>query len=557
MSERQRWRNKPGGSDVKSLEKDYDGIIIGAGQHGLVLGSYLAKAGLKILLVDRRLTYGGGLCTREVTQPGFYHNLHSINHFHISETPWFKDLRLGAKVTYITPPYEFGQAHRDGTALVLGRDLEETIASIARFSKKDAQTFREWNRKAEEMTAKILLPERYAEPLPKPEREDLLSRNALGREFLEICNRQPLDVVEELFENEHVRLLFLFKVSLFGTWLTDTMSKTSPMGSVIRAFDLQSGYQLCQGGSFNLARGLMETFIAAGGTYQPQVAIDRIIVEGGRATGIALADGRTVRATQFVASTIDVHQTLENLLGREQLPKAFADKLDKFQYTAWTLYGLHLALHESPRFAAEAFDPNINIALKWSIGAETMEDLFEAHKDVQAGRIPKLVQFGSGPLSALDPTQAPPGKHTTYAWHVMPLLEDMPEKDYELFKEEFAEKIMEVWARYCPNMTEKNVRGQYVYTAREYIAELPNMRGGDIFMGAFNAEQVMYNHFGYRTPIPNLYYAGSGAHPGGAISGGPSYIAAGIIARDLGLKPWWTPCDARMALESFAASEAA
>lgn len=542
---------------MRSLEKEYDGIIIGAGQHGLVLGAYLARAGLSILLVDRRLTYGGGLCTREATRPGFYHNLHSINHFHISETPWFKDLGLAGKVTYITPPYEFGQAHLDGTALVLGRDLEETVASIARFSAKDAQTFRDWNRKAEEMTAGILLPERYAEPLPKAEREALLNRTALGRDFLAISNRQPLDVVEELFENEHVRLLFLFKVSLFGTWLTDTMSKTSPMGSVIRAFDLESGYQLCQGGSFNLARGLMETFIAAGGAFQPQVAIDRIVVEGGRATGISLADGRNVRARQFVASTIDVHQTLEGLLGREQLPKAFADKLDKFQYTAWTLYGLHLALHESPRFTAEKFDPNINRALKWSIGAETMQDLFDAHKDVQAGRVPSLVQFGSGPLSLLDPTQAPPGKHTTYAWHVMPLLAEMPDKDYEAFKAEFADRIMNVWARYCPNMTRKNVIGQYVYTAREYVAELLNMRGGDIFMGAFNADQVMYNHFGYRTPVPNLYYAGSGAHPGGAISGGPGYIAAGIIARDLGLKPWWTPWDARRALEDFAASRTA
>ena len=75
----------------RSIES-YDGIIVGAGHHGLVLGSYLAKCGLDILLVDRRLQYGGALVTEEVTAPGFYHNLHSINHFHISETPWFKDL---------------------------------------------------------------------------------------------------------------------------------------------------------------------------------------------------------------------------------------------------------------------------------------------------------------------------------------------------------------------------------------------------------------------------------------------------------------------------------
>ena len=533
---------------MQALDKSYDGIIIGAGQHGLVLGSYLARAGLRILLVERRLSYGGGLSTREVTKPGFYHNLHSINHFHITETPWFKDLGLEARVSYITPRYEFGQAHLDGTALVLGRDLDETIANIARFSQKDASTFREWNRRAEEITSRILLPERYAEPLPQAEREALLNETALGRDFLEVTRRQPLDVVDELFENEHVKLLFLFKVSLFGTWLTDTLSKTSPMGSVIRAFDLQSGYQLCRGGSFNLARGLMETFIAAGGTFAPQVRIDRIVIEGGRATGIALDDGRIVRAGAFVASTLDVHQTFERLVGREQLPKDMRARLDGFQYTAWTLFGLHLALHESPRFAAEAFDPNINRALKWSIGADTMADLASAHRDVQAGRVPAVVQFGSGPLSLIDPIQAPPGKHTTYAWHVMPLEPDTGGKDYEAFKEEFSEKILQTWARYCPNMTAKNIIGRYAYTAREYIADFPNMRNGDIFMGAFNAEQVMYNHFGYRTPIPNLYYAGSAAHPGGAISGGPGYISAGIIARELGLKLWWKPWDAREAL---------
>lgn len=538
---------------AKALERTYDGIIIGAGHHGLILGSYLAKAGLDILLVERRLTYGGGLCTREVTLPGFYHNLHSINHFHITETPWFKDLGLNARVDYITPRYELGQAHSDGTALVLGRDLEESVANIARFSKKDAATFREWNKKAEKITADIFLPERYAEPLPQAEREALLSRHALGREFLEVANRQPLDVVRELFENEHVRLLFLFKVSLFGTWLVDTMSKTSPMGSVIRAFDLESGYQLCQGGSFNLARGLMETFIAAGGTYQPQVSIDKIVVENGKATGIELADGRTVRARQFVASTLDVHQTFESLIGREQLPEAFRKKLDDFQYTAWSLFGLHMALDESPRFAAEKFDPNINRALKWSIGAETMDDLYAAHADVQAGKVPKIIQFGSGPLSLLDPTQAPPGKHTTYCWHVMPLDPDIGGKNYETWKDEFADKIIECFARYCPNMTSKNILGRYNYTGQEYVQEMVNMRGGDIFMGAFNAEQVMYNHFGYRSPIPNLYNAGSAGHPGGAISGGSGYISAGLIARDLGLKPWWKPWDARTALEAIPA----
>src|SRR5712691_2503123 len=86
-----------GNAMSQALQKTYDGIIIGAGHHGLVLGCYLAKAGLDVLLVDRRLNYGGGLNTTEATVPGFYHNLHSINHFHITETPWFADLGLTAR----------------------------------------------------------------------------------------------------------------------------------------------------------------------------------------------------------------------------------------------------------------------------------------------------------------------------------------------------------------------------------------------------------------------------------------------------------------------------
>jgi phytoene dehydrogenase-like protein len=316
------------------------------------------------------------------------------------------------------------------------------------------------------------------------------------------------------------------------------------MGSVIRAFDLQTGYQLCRGGSFNLARGLMERFIEFGGTFAPQCPVTKIIVEGGRATGIELADGATVRARQFVASSLDVHTTLEDLIGRAQLPAAFQKKLDDFEYTGWTLFGLHLALHETPRFMAEAFDENIRRALKWSIGAETMEDLVSAHEDVKANRVPSVIQFGSGPLSLIDPSQAPPGKHTTYAWHVMPFSPEIGDRSYEDFKADFAEKIIETWARYCPNMTSKNIIGQHVYTAQEYVLELPNMRKGDIFMGAFSAEQVMYNHFGYRTSVGNLYLASSAGHPGGAISGGAGYITAGLIAHDLGIGPWWTPGDA-------------
>ena len=527
----------------------YDGVVIGAGHHGLILATYLARAGLKILLVERRLHHGGGLATVEATLPGFHHNSHSINHFDISNTPWFRDLGLKARVQYVVPPHEFGQPHADGSALVFSRALAPTLKSIGRFSARDAKLFRDWNRKAEAITRDIFMVERFAEPLPRAEREALLSRTALGRDFLEVTRHEPFALVDRLFEHEWVKLLFLFKVSLFGTWLVDTTGKSSPMGSVIRAFDLQTGYELCRGGSYNLARGLMETFIAAGGHYRNQAHVARIAIEGGKARGVELAGGETIRARRFVASAVDVHQTFEDMVGREQLPAALAARVAAHKYTPWTLFGVHFALEESPRFRAAAFDPNLDRALKWNVGAESIADLVSAHEDVKAGRAPRIVQFGSGALSVNDPAQAPPGKHTTYAWHVMPLDPDRGGRSPEAFERDVTEAIIDRFAHYAPNMTRRNILKTHTYTARTYGQELINMRSGDIFMGALSADQVMDKHWGYRTPIKRLYMAGSAAHPGGAISGGAGYIAAGVIARDLGVKPWWKPVDARRAFE--------
>lgn len=530
------------------MDDVYDGIIVGAGQHGLVLGSYLARQGLRVLLVERRLQYGGGLSTEERTLPGFYHNLHSINHFSITPTPWFKDLGLDRRVRYLTPRYEFAQPHRDGTALVFSRDLEETLASIRRFSARDAETFREWNAKAEEMTQRIFMTERYSQPLGREERDEVLGRSAIGREFLALTRRQPGEVVEELFTDERVKVLFLFKLSLFGTVLHEALGTDSPLGSVIRAFDLTTGYQLCEGGSWNLARGLMETFLAAGGEFRNQSPVERIVIEGGRATGVTLAGGHTVRARHFVASTLDVHQTFETMVGREQLPAGFLARLDGFGYTGWTLFGVHLALAEPPRYTAAGFDPHLNEALKYNIGSESIQSLLDAHDDVEHGRVPRNVQFGAGALSVLDPTQAPPGRHTAYAWHVVPWAPDGDHENLRRIQPEMTGAILDRWREYAPNLTPDNVLGTYTYTAYEYAQELVNMRRGDIFMGALSGDQVLHHHFGYRTPVPGLYLAGSATHPNGAITGGAGYICAGLIAGDLDLTPWWQPVDARAEL---------
>ncbi len=536
------------------MSEAFDGIVIGSGQHGLILGSYLAIQGLKVLLLERRLIYGGGLGTQEVTIPGFYHQLHSVNHFNISKTPWYRDLELKQTVRYLEPRYDFAQPHKDGSALVFSRDIEETVASIARFSRRDAQTYREWNARADQISDHIFWPERYSEPLPEVQRDELLSRSAIGRDFLQIINRQPLTAVKDLFENERVQLLLLFKLSLFGTVLYDQVTTRSPMGALIRGFDQSAGYEVCEGGSISLARGLMEAFVRAGGRLMTGAHVERILVEGGRATGVELEDGRTIRAGKFVASTIDVPQTFRKLVGLEQLPAAYRDKVERFKQTNWSLFGLHLSLNEAPRHLGSDFDPHVNEALKINLGCESLEQLFALHDEVALGRIPSRVSFGTGQITVFDPSQAPRGKHTAYAWHAMPYAPGGKPENIETLKEEFAQRMIEKWREFAPNMTPDNILAKFIWTANDYTKELINMTHGDIFMGSFGGEQSMWNHFGYRTPIQGLYMAGSPTHPGGAISGGGGYIASRLIAEDLGLKPWWTPVDARQSLQKLATS---
>jgi phytoene dehydrogenase-like protein len=533
------------------MKQKYDGVIIGSGQHGMILASYLARAGLKILLLERRLIYGGGLSTTEVTRPGFYHQMHSVNHFNITESPWYKDLGLATAVRYVTPRYDFAQPHRDGTALVFSRYVDETCESIAHFSPRDAQTYREWNKKADVISNYIFWPERYSEPLSEAERDELLSRSAVGRDFLEIINRQPLTAVNDLFENELVKLLLLFKISLFGTVLYDQISSRSPMGALVRGFDLVANYQVAIGGSIALARGLMESFIRSGGELRTGAHVDRIIVDGNRATGVQLADG-TVIGARFVASTVDVPQTFLRMVGEEQLPPGYRERVRNFKQTSWSLFGLHLALREAPRHLGTEFDPHVNESLKVNVGCESIEQLFALHEEVAQGKIPSRVSFGTGAVTQFDPSQAPPGYTTAYGWHAMPYAPGGDPDSIEDVKEEFADRMLATWREWAPNMTRDNILARHIYTANDYTRELINMVDGDIFIGSFAGEQTMWNHFGYRTPVQGLYMAGSPTHPGGAISGGGGYIASRIIAEDLGVPLWWTPVDARTQLVRLA-----
>lgn len=530
---------------------EFDGVFIGGGHQSLVCAAYMAKAGLDVAVLERSHTVGGGLSTIDTSGLGFRFNLHSINHFHVPHTPWYSDLDLeSAGVEYIRPENEFAQPHSDGTGIVLSRDRERTVDIISEFSEADADQYDRQSRVAEQLTGHIYLAERYDEPLPPDERRDLLESTELGREFLRWTTTSAFDLVDEWYESERLKTLFLFKLAIFGE-PGEGVDNPSHKGGITRCFNGKHTYQIARGGSQMLALGLQQVIQQHGGSVFTNCEVASIDVEDGRAVAVTLADGTSFGARQFVASGVDAHQTYDRFVGRDRLPESMASKLDSFEYTEWSLMGTHFALEEAPDYEAAEAVPEMNNALKYNLGMESLEDIRGAHDAVVDKSMPEETAFGGGALTTFDHTQAPDGKHTAYAWQVAPYDIHGDPENWRTEAERCRDNVLEKWSEYAPNMTEENVVHSYTYSPHQIARSVPNMVQGDIFMGAFHEDQTLHNHIGYRSPIEGLFLCGSATHPGGAINGAPGYIAAKVIHEELGMEPWWDPVDAREQLANL------
>jgi len=200
------------------LAKKYDVIVIGAGPNGLECGAYLAKAGLKVLVLEKRPEVGGGMDQGEVTIPGFLHNLHAIYMMMVEYAPPYQDFKLEDEynIKHIYPPLQFAMPLSDGRCLCLYSDLDKTCESIAQFSKKDADTYREVYHRYRDYVQYFVAPATYYPPSPLLEAVTIMQQTDIGRELFELTERSPKDVIDELFEDEYVKTLMLYITGIWG-----------------------------------------------------------------------------------------------------------------------------------------------------------------------------------------------------------------------------------------------------------------------------------------------------------------------------------------------------
>jgi len=527
-------------------KREFDIVIVGGGPNGLVAGCYLARSGLKVAIVDRRNELGGGVMTEEPRQAGFRHNVHAIYMPMVDYAPIYKDLELERfGLEHIFPDVQFAMSFLDGSSICIYSDLDKTCKSLERYSKKDADAYRNFYIKAKKMMDEFIAPATYVQPMPALEQIPKFDKAEWGKEMMELTEKTPKEFVDELFENEKVKSLMLYVICMWGLDPTQ-----SGLGYLIPLYiNRASNYRLVVHGSHSLAQALIKDYLKHGGKVYSPFGVKGITVEDGKAKGVELDDGPYLEAKTAVISTIDPNHTFLNLVGEKKLDKDFADAIKGWMWEHWSFFTVHLCLQEAPKFIAAKDNPDVSKAFIHVMGYEKADDFVRHQEKIGKGEFDEDIGFNCSFPTLHDPSQAPAGRHTGLISCMAPYnLKGGKEKYLKyLFKEEKAWMLIKKLQRYIPNINEKTVRDIYISTPVDVENKYLDMVNGSIKQGQYHPLQMGYlrpnEHCStHRSPVKNLYMGGSCTYPGGTVLLGSGYLAADAVMEDLGIngKRWWS-----------------
>src|SRR6266511_2973324 len=323
----------------------YDVVIVGGGHNGLTCGAYLAKAGQRVVVLEARDVVGGGCATKEVAAPGFRHNFHSNFHGIIHMGPVYRDLELqryGAR--YLWPENQFGHVFPDGRALVCSRDLETTVERVRRFSRRDAETFRELAHVYRRVLEEGMIQAMFSPPGAPS--QDLIPLEGMGTDGLGLIRQflsSPNHVARDLFQSPEVQTWVGFWVAqLAGTGDVFGLGANYP---VMIAGSLEPfGWGICVGGSNVLAQAMVRFLEDHGGEVRVGAPVVRIEVEHGLARAVELADGTRIPVPGILVSNLDPKHTFLELVGEEELAEDFARACRRWRYDELSMFCVYLAL---------------------------------------------------------------------------------------------------------------------------------------------------------------------------------------------------------------------
>jgi phytoene dehydrogenase-like protein len=524
--------------DEFPADSEWDAVVIGGGPNGLMTAAYLAKAGAKVAVVERRYEVGGGLATEEILFPCYYSNMHAIYHMMVEFMPLMQDFDLDRHaLTWIKPNLQTAMVFGDGSSLLLTRMIEDTVDSFHKYSHKDAVAYGKLMRDWKRMVTDIIGPATYLPPTPSVDWIVALQRTEVGRELLEINERSPYDLITSHFEDDRVRALLIYCTCMWGLDPKETGIGLFIPLLLTRAFS--KAY--CYGGSHKLAGALSREIIRNGGMILESSQVDKIMTQNGNVTGVDTWEGRTLHS-KVVISSLDPQTTFLDLLGKENVPGNLAESVQNWKSDKWSYYTLHTVSKEEPKYKCD--DPWASESFMTIFGFDSTDQVLSHWGNVMAGKLGN--DFGGHATceSFWDPHLVrKPGAHVSFFQMHAPY--DI-EGGWEAKNKEWEDAVLAKWAKAAPNMKRENIELTLGETPTDIEIRFPNMRRGGIKHGDYTPMQLGFNRPNIecstsKTPIEGLYLCGASTYPGGMVTGGPGYIAANRVAEDMGLKKWWKP----------------
>jgi phytoene dehydrogenase-like protein len=524
------------------MTNKYDCIVIGGGHNGLVNAAYLARAGKRVLVLERRHVLGGACVTEEVF-PGFKFSVCSYV-VSLLRPEIIRELDLPRHGLEILPLDGTFTPMPSGDYLWRVNDHAKTRREIARHSRLDAEAYDEYGKAMIEM-AHFVKPIMNMTP-PDPASlnlKGLLELLGMGRRFqklsaddkynqVQLMTMSAVDFLDQWFETDVLKAT-MSASGIIGTFLGVRSPGTAYvllhhyMGEIDGAF---RSWGLSRGGTGAISNAIADAAREAGTEIRTEAPIAKIILKNGRAKGVVLVNGDEIYA-DVISSSVDPRLTFMKMVGEEHLPTDFVEDIKRYKFRG-SSGKVNLALDALPDFKCmPGAGPHLRGAVSISPSVEYME---RAYDDAKYGRYSRRPYIDMVIPTLTDPSVAPPGKHVMSCF-VQYAPYNLKEGNWDEQREAFGDTVIDTIAEHAPNIKDIILHRQ-VLTPLDLEREF-GLSEGNIFQGELTLEQLFFlrpapGWAQYRTPIKSLYMCGSATHPGGGIMGASGRNAAMEILKD-------------------------
>ena len=525
------------------MAETYDVTIIGAGHNGLVAACYLAKAGLKVLVLEQREVVGGAAAS-EYVFPGYKFNTGALD-AGLFMPQIVSDLKLKERgLVFLEGEAAVFAPQPDGSALTLWRDLAASQEEISLYSPSDAERLPQFLAQLDGMRDLLLkFVNRTPPELERPGTREMLPwlriglgiRRAGGDKMMKMMRALPMparDFLDEWFESEALKGA-LAVPGMAGGMPGPYAAGTTLMMIYQQLAGANGGYRggrFVQGGTGRLSTILAETARGLGAEISLGAAVERIVLDDERARGVVLSAGEAI-GSNMVVSSADPRRTFFDLVGGAHLEPGFMREVRNIRYSG-VVAKVNLALDGLPAFRGAVDQHRLS---GYIVIAPSMEYSERAWDAAKYGRISERPVLEATIPTLLDPGLAPEEHHimSINVWYAPYHLQD---GDWDEQREALGDRVVETLAEYAPDLPERIVQRQVLTPLdqeREYGLTEGQSHHGQMGLDQLLIMRPVAGYARYRTPIENLFLCGAGAHPGGGVSGAPGYNAAREILRSL------------------------